>query len=106
MSNSKKTWGWFFYDWACQPYNTLMVTFIIGPYFATVAAEYFIANGLDSTSSRANAQYYWSLTITIVGLIVGLAAPFIGAIADNYGNRMKWIYLMDQIGSGYCFLLA
>ena len=47
MSNSKKTWGWFFYDWACQPYNTLMVTFIIGPYFATVAAEYFIANGLD-----------------------------------------------------------
>ena len=97
MSNSKKTWGWFFYDWACQPYNTLMVTFIIGPYFATVAAEYFIANGLDSTSSRAKAQYYWSLTITIVGLIVGLAAPFIGAIADNYGNRMKWIYLFSAL---------
>ena len=97
MSNSKKTWGWFFYDWACQPYNTLMVTFIIGPYFATVAAEYFIANGLDSTSSRANAQYYWSLTITIVGLIVGLAAPFIGAIADNYGNRIKWIYLFSTL---------
>ena len=42
MNTSKKIWGWFFYDWACQPYNTLMVTFIIGPYFATVAAEYFI----------------------------------------------------------------
>ena len=53
--------------------------------------------GLDSTSSRANAQYYWSLTITIVGLIVGLAAPFIGAIADNYGNRMKWIYLFSAL---------
>ena len=97
MSSSKKTWGWFFFDWACQPYNTLMVTFIIGPYFATVAAEYFIANGLDSTSSRTNAQYYWSLTITIVGLIVGLAAPFIGAIADNYGNRIKWIYLYSAL---------
>ena len=45
MNTSKKIWGWFFYDWACQPYNTLMVTFIIGPYFATVAAEYFITNG-------------------------------------------------------------
>jgi UMF1 family MFS transporter len=97
MNNSKKTWGWFFYDWACQPYNTLMVTFIMGPYFATVAAEYFIANGLDSVTSRANAQYYWSLTITIVGLIVGLTAPFIGAIADTYGNRIKWIYLFSAL---------
>jgi UMF1 family MFS transporter len=97
MNNAKKTWGWFFYDWACQPYNTLMVTFIIGPYFATVAAEYFIANGLDSVTSRANAQYYWSLTITIVGLIVGLTAPFIGAIADTYGNRIKWIYLFSAL---------
>ena len=97
MNNAKKTWGWFFYDWACQPYNTLMVTFIIGPYFATVAAEYFIANGLDSVTSRANAQYYWSLTITIVGLIVGLTAPFIGAIADTYGNRIKWIYLFSTL---------
>ena len=97
MNTSNKILCWFFYDWACQPYNTLMVTFIIGPYFATVAAEYFITNGLDGASSRANAQYYWSLTITIVGLIVGFTAPIIGAIADNYGNRMKWIYLFSAL---------
>ena len=66
MNTSKKIWGWFFYDWACQPYNTLMVTFIIGPYFATVAAEYFMTNGLDGASSRANAQYYWSLTLSLI----------------------------------------
>ena len=28
----KKLWGWYFFDWATQPYSTLMVTFVFGPF--------------------------------------------------------------------------
>ena len=38
MTLRKRIWGWFFFDWASQPYHTLLVTFIFGPYFAGVAA--------------------------------------------------------------------
>ena len=39
MSVSKKRiWGWMAFDWASQPFYTLGLTFIFGPYFAVVAA--------------------------------------------------------------------
>ena len=47
MSQSKRIWGWFFYDWACQPFYTLMLTFFFAPYFATVASDYFVASGME-----------------------------------------------------------
>ncbi len=43
ISARKRIWGWWFFDWASQPYHTLLVTFVFGPYFASVAAEYFLA---------------------------------------------------------------
>ena len=46
MSQRKRIWGWFFYDWASQPFYTLMLTFFFAPYFATVAADFFISSGM------------------------------------------------------------
>ena len=31
ISKRKRIWGWFFFDWASQPYHTLLITFIFGP---------------------------------------------------------------------------
>ena len=49
MSNRKKIWGWFFYDWASQPFHTLLMTFVFGPYFAIVASQYYLGLGQDET---------------------------------------------------------
>ena len=32
---SRQIWGWWWFDWANQPYNTLLLTFIFAPYFAS-----------------------------------------------------------------------
>ena len=32
----RRIWGWFFFDWASQPYNTLLITFIFAPYVQDV----------------------------------------------------------------------
>ena len=52
----KRARGWMMFDWATQPFYTLGLTFIFGPYFAGTAAEYYLSRGLDLTTANANAQ--------------------------------------------------
>ena len=79
------------FDWASQPFYTLCLTFIFGPYFASVAAEAFAASGLSETVADARAQSTWSLVQTVAGLAIAFTAPVLGAMADNSGRRMTWI---------------
>ncbi|NCQ25550.1 MAG: MFS transporter [Rhodobacteraceae bacterium CG17_big_fil_post_rev_8_21_14_2_50_63_15] len=91
ISQRKRVWGWFFFDWASQPYHTLLVTFIFGPYFASVASEHFLASGVTAEIAAARAQAMWSWCLTTTGLIIGLGAPIMGAFADTTGRRVPWI---------------
>ncbi|MBE0454342.1 MFS transporter [Roseovarius autotrophicus] len=91
ISQRKRIWGWYFFDWASQPYHTLLVTFVFGPYFASVASAHFLGAGLDSDAAAARAQTMWSQALMISGLIIGFGAPFMGAFADRTGRRRPWI---------------
>lgn len=86
-----RIWGWMFFDWAQQPFATLGMTFIFGPYFAAVAAGHFAALGADPAAADAQAQSLWTLGQTLSGLLVALTAPFIGAWADASGRKMPWV---------------
>ena len=97
ISKRKRIWGWFFFDWASQPYHTLLITFIFGPYFASVASDHFISTGLSEGVADARAQTLWSTGLTISGLIIGLGAPIIGAFADTTGRRLPWIIVFSAM---------
>ena len=97
MSNRKKIWGWFFYDWASQPFHTLLMTFVFGPYFAIVASQYYLGLGQDETLADANAQIVWSNCLAITGLIIGFGGPVLGAIADTTRLRKPWISTFSVI---------
>ena len=56
VSARKRIWGWMMFDWASQPYNTLLLTFVFGPYFAEITANRLIDGGLAETAARAEAQ--------------------------------------------------
>lgn len=92
ISARKRIWGWWFFDWASQPYHTLLVTFIFGPFFASVATRYFMGEGLEELAADAKAQTLWATTTAIIGLIIGLGAPFLGALADSSGRRIPWVF--------------
>ena len=92
VSAKKRIWGWFFFDWASQPYHTVLLTFIYGPFFASVASAWLIAGGLDETAADAQAQSLWSAMLTVSGLIIGFGAPLMGALADSSGRRRPWIF--------------
>ncbi|WP_425044486.1 MFS transporter [Primorskyibacter sp. S87] len=95
ISTRKRIWGWYFFDWASQPYHTLLVTFVFSPFFAAVAAAHFIGQGLETEAAKAQAQVTWSQCLTITGLIIGFGGPFLGAMADISGRRMSWITLFS-----------
>ncbi len=91
----QRIWGWYFFDWASQPYNTLLLTFIFGPYFAEVASGYYLGAGLDAEAAKAAAQEYWGYGLTISSLVIAVLAPILGAVADSTGRRLIWVWLFS-----------
>ncbi|MEL6952551.1 MAG: MFS transporter [Pseudomonadota bacterium] len=91
----RRIWGFWAFDWASQPYFTVLLTFVFGPYFALVLSDSYMAEGLDEEAADAAATSVWSFTLTIVGLIIAVTAPVLGAFADTTGRRLPWIALFS-----------
>ncbi|AXC49173.1 MFS transporter [Paracoccus suum] len=84
--------GWWFYDWASQPYATLLLTFIFAPYFSTIAAQSLIAHGTPAAEAAAGAQSMWGVGLGLSGVVIAILAPILGAIADQTGRRLPWVW--------------
>lgn len=93
--NRKRIWGWWFFDWASQPYHTLLITFIFSIYFAEIAQDHFVSLGDSAALAGANAQALWGYGLSVTGVIIALCAPVLGAVADTSGRRMPWIWLFS-----------
>lgn len=91
----KRIWGWWFFDWASQPYATLLTTFIFPVYYAEIARRHFTDQGLAADAAAAQAQALWGYGLAISGIIIALLAPILGSIADSSGRRMGWIWLFS-----------
>src|SRR3989337_2600534 len=72
--------GWVLFDWATQPFYSLVVTFLFAPYFV---------NGFMTDPVRGAAL--WAYTTGIAELIAAALAPVFGAIADTGPKRKPWI---------------
>lgn len=95
VSAKKRIWGWWFFDWASQPYNTLLLTFIFGPYFAEIARGYYMAEGMDPDAAGAAAQAYWGWGLALSSIVIAILAPILGAIADSTGRRLVWVWFFS-----------
>ena len=93
----QRIWGWYFFDWASQPYSTLLLTFIFGPYFAQTATAALVTGGMTEEAARAQAQAYWGYGLTVSGICIAVLAPVLGSIADGSGHRMPWIWLFSAL---------
>ena len=72
--------SWIFFDWAAQPYFTLITTFVFAPYFAAHVAP-----------DAASGQALWGFATAAAGIVIALLSPVFGAIADATGRRKPWI---------------
>jgi MFS transporter, UMF1 family len=84
--------SWILFDWAAQPYFTLITTFVFAPYFVAHVAP-----------DAASGQAMWGFATAAAGLVIALMSPVLGAIADASGRRKPWIAFFGAllvIGSG------
>ena len=72
--------GWVLFDWATQPFFTLVTTFVYAPYFAAAVA-----------ADPVEGQALWGYAKAAAGLLIAVASPVLGAIADASGQRKPWI---------------
>ena len=84
--------AWIFFDWAAQPFFTLVTTFVFAPFFASALA-----------SDAAEGQALWGYATGLAGLAIALLSPLLGGIADRTGPRKPWIAVFGAMlvaGSG------
>ncbi len=84
--------AWLFFDWAAQPFFTLITTFVFAPFFAAALA-----------ADPAQGQALWGYATGFAGLCIALLSPLLGGIADRTGPRKPWIAVfgaMLVLGSG------
>ncbi|MFB9982019.1 MFS transporter [Mesorhizobium kowhaii] len=79
-ASGRGIWGWMFFDWAAQPFFTVVTTFIFGPYFVSRMA-----------SDPNTGQAVWGYGIAAAGLVIAVLSPILGSIADQTGPRKPWI---------------
>ncbi|MCG8561210.1 MAG: MFS transporter [Hyphomicrobiales bacterium] len=72
--------GWILFDWASQPFFTLVQTFLFAPYFVNVLV-----------GDPVHGQALWGYAAAAAGLIVALTSPALGAIADASGRRKPYV---------------
>ncbi len=94
LKNKKEVIAWSLYDFANQPFTTIIVTFIYSAFFVKVIAD----NEQIGTTMWANA-------IAITAIVVSILSPVLGAIADSGGYRKFLLILFTLSCSIFSILL-
>jgi len=78
----KKTFAWALWDWAQQPYPTIMQTFIFPVYLAGAVAE-----------AGTNADALLGIATGVAGFLLAIIAPVLGRRSDEGGRRKFWLMI-------------
>lgn len=84
--DKKGIWGWMLFDWAAQPFHTLLITFIFARYFAAEVAP-----------DPETGQIWWGWMLAITGMFIAILSPILGAIADTTGPRKPWMAMFTLL---------
>ena len=96
MKNSynRTIFSWSIYDFANQPFTTLILTFVYSTFFVD-----FIA------LSGESGAVMWGRAVTLSSLVVALISPIMGAVADHGGYRKKFLIFWTWICVIFSILL-
>lgn len=93
----KRVISWALWDWATQPFNSVIITFVFTALYLT--SDDFIDPAVAALG-EGNKQYDdaiagltsgLGLAITVAGIFVALLAPVLGQRADATGRRKAWL---------------
>ena len=82
------------YDFANQPFTTIILTFVYSTFFTD-----FIA------SNPEKGAVLWGRAVTICSIIIAVLSPIMGAIADSGGYRKVFLIFWTWVCVFFSFLL-
>ena len=82
LKNKREVIAWSFYDFANQPFTTIIITFVYSAYFVDYVCP-----------KDVNGIALWSMGISITAIIVSFLSPILGAIADRGGFRKFFLII-------------
>ncbi|MFV0319327.1 MAG: MFS transporter [Microbacterium sp.] len=104
----KRVFSWALWDWATQPFNSVILTFVfVSLYLVSdaflppeVAAQnadgtLVCANSADAATEYcrglADLSSWYGLITFVAGLLILLLAPVLGQQADARGSKKRWV---------------
>jgi MFS transporter, UMF1 family len=95
----RQKFSWAFWDWATQPFNTVLITFVWVPSYLT--STFFTDPDVVGTAGEEAAlgQLASNLGygITVAGLLIALLAPILGQRADRMGRQKRQLLLFTGL---------
>jgi len=89
------TFAWALWDWAEQPFPTIMQTFIFPLFLAAAAGAVSASCKNPDLTSSFDTQL--GLTTTLSGIALALIAPVLGRRSDEHGRRKFWLLVNTMI---------
>ena len=94
LKNKKEVISWSLYDFANQPFTTIIVTFVYGAFFTEYIAP-----------DKQTGTLLWSSAIAVTAVVVSVLSPILGALADKGGYRKLFLMFFTWVCAIFSILL-
>ncbi|WP_433675324.1 MFS transporter [Microbacterium gorillae] len=99
----KQVWSWAIYDWATQPFNSVILTFVFTALYLvsdtfldpSIAALPDGDKAKDAALAALSSQL--GLGTTAAGILLAILAPVLAQRADAAGRRKRWLIVYTTL---------
>ena len=95
VAGRRERFAWCLFDFANSSFNTVVVTFLWVTFFAQVLV-----------GDQILGDVYWARMLVITGLVVAVASPLLGALADRTAHKRRYLIgfsLVTILGTALLF---
>ena len=99
----KQVISWAMWDWATQPFNSVILTFVFASLYLVsdnfLPPEIAQLPATDPVKERALADLSsgYGLATTFAGILILLLAPVLGQRADATGKKKRWLFVFTML---------
>lgn len=101
---TREQFSWVLYDWANSAFATTVIAAVFPVYYQTIAADALVSpSGLERTVVAAGVtspSVAFGYTTAISLALVALASPVLGALADHYRLKRRFLAGFLTLGVG------
>lgn len=84
----RRVLSWALYDWANSAFATTVMAGFFPVFYSALSADI----------STRDSQFWFNITLAFGSIIIAVAAPILGAIADRGGDRKKFLATFAMLG--------